>query len=97
MQLQTFATVGQSIAWHAAHMPHHIAVVRQGGSVTYRRLARDVTRCVQALREHDVGPGTLVGLALSRRYTHLVIMIASELLGGPVTSVLTRDDYIVPR
>ena len=96
MQTETFATVGQSIAWHAAHTPHQIAVVRQGGSVTYRRLARDLTRCVQALRERNVGPGTLVGLALSRRYTHLVIVIASELLGASVTSVLTRDDYIIP-
>jgi acyl-CoA synthetase (AMP-forming)/AMP-acid ligase II len=96
MQTQTFATVGQSIAWHAAHTPHQIAVVRQGGSVTYRRLARDLTRCVQALRERNVGPGTLVGLALTRRYTHLVIEIASELLGAAVTSVLTREDYIVP-
>jgi acyl-CoA synthetase (AMP-forming)/AMP-acid ligase II len=96
MNAQTFATVGQSIAWHAAYTPHHIAVVRQGGPVTYRRLARDLTRCVQALRDRDIGPGMLVGLALSRRYTHLVIEIACELIGATLTAVLANDDYIIP-
>src|ERR1700727_1349267 len=95
MKTPTFATVGQSIAWHAAYAPGKIAVVRQGGPVTYRRLARDLTRCVQALRDRYVGPGMLVGSSLSHRYTHLLIEMACELIGATVTPVLTKADDIV--
>jgi acyl-coenzyme A synthetase/AMP-(fatty) acid ligase len=95
MDAQTFATVGQSIAWHAANTPHHIAVVRQGGPVTYRRLARDLARCVHGMPDLNVTSGTLVGLALSHRYTHLLVTLGSELAGAAVTSVLSDDDDII--
>src|SRR5580658_4515980 len=89
MNAQTFATVGQSIAWHAAHTPHHVAIVRQGGPVTYRRLARDLARCVHGMPDFNVTSGTLVGLALSHRYTHLLVALGGELAGAAVTPVLS--------
>jgi acyl-coenzyme A synthetase/AMP-(fatty) acid ligase len=88
-------SIAQAVAWHASRTPQAIAVVRQGGPVTYRRLARDLTRCVHALRDFNIGPGTLVGLSLSHRYTHLLLMLGCELAGATMTAVLTDDDDII--
>src|ERR1700722_17452359 len=88
-------SIAQAIAWHAGRTPQAIAVVRQGGPVTYRRLARDLTRCVHALRDFNIASGSLVGLSLSHRYTHLLLMLGCELAGATMTAVLTDDDDII--
>jgi acyl-coenzyme A synthetase/AMP-(fatty) acid ligase len=88
-------SIAHAIAWHARRTPQAIAVVRQGGPVTYRRLARDVTRCGYALSDFNIGPGMLVGLSLSHRYTHLLLMLGCELAGATMTAVLTDDDDII--
>jgi acyl-coenzyme A synthetase/AMP-(fatty) acid ligase len=88
-------SIAQAIALHASRTPQAIAVVRQGGPVTYRRLARDLTRCVHALRDFNIASGSLVGLSLSHRYTHLLLMLGCELAGATMTAVLTDDDDII--
>jgi acyl-coenzyme A synthetase/AMP-(fatty) acid ligase len=91
-----FNSAAQAIAWHADHTPTRVAIVSDQRQITYRRLARDLARCVQFMRDANVASRMLVGLRLSRRYTHLLIALACELAGAAVTPVLTDDDDIVP-
>jgi acyl-coenzyme A synthetase/AMP-(fatty) acid ligase len=81
------ASTAQYIAWHARHMPDEPAIVEDDLFVSYRKLAEDLVRCVRAIEAMGIGPDRLAGIEHPRRYTHLLLLLACEVIGAATTSL----------
>src|ERR1700727_2721437 len=84
-------STGQSIAWFARFMPETIAIVENGTQITYRRLARDLRRCIRRLYQVVVAPGSLAGVHVTHRYSYLLLVLACEVVGATATPLVPRD------
>src|ERR1700729_2450911 len=93
MRRPELTSSGHYIAWYASNAPLATAIVRDGSSVSYRRLARDLARCVAWLKRSDIGPGMLVGTHVSRRYSQMLIMLACECAGAAAVALADTLSY----
>ncbi|HEY1931009.1 MAG TPA: class I adenylate-forming enzyme family protein [Acetobacteraceae bacterium] len=91
MRCTALTTTAQHIAWHARHSPDATAVTEHGTRISYRTLAIDLLRCVQALEEFGIGPGMLCATEAPQRYRHLLLMLAGEIIGAAVIA-MSRED-----
>ncbi|MFH9818955.1 amino acid adenylation domain-containing protein [Streptomyces sp. NPDC017230] len=78
----TGSTVVELVAAQTARTPDATAVVSAGTSLTYRELDARAGRLAAVLREHGVGPGVLVAVALPRSADLVVGMLAVLKAGG---------------
>jgi len=81
------ACTAHHIAWHARHTPNAAAIVEDGVTVSYRRLAADLIGCVRALEARGIRPGMLAGIETPNRYAHLLILLACEVIGAASVSL----------
>jgi len=75
------------IAWHAARMPGSTAIAEDGDFVTWRRFAADLAAAARALEASGARPGTLIGVEHPRRYQHLLLLLACEVIGAATISL----------
>jgi acyl-coenzyme A synthetase/AMP-(fatty) acid ligase len=91
MRPSNLTSTGQSIAWYTRHAPDAAALIEDGSPITWRTLAADLVHCVRALKATAIGPGSLVGLQISRRYQHLLLLLGCELAGAAATTLGAED------
>jgi acyl-coenzyme A synthetase/AMP-(fatty) acid ligase len=91
MQRPELASTSQYIAWHARRTPDAPAVAEGDLVVSYRGLAEDIVRCVAALEAFGVVPDTLVCVEHQRRYAHLVLLLACEVIGAATISLTVGE------
>lgn len=60
---------------HAAHIPDRLAVVDEGGSLTYGELWEAVEACANGLAEAGVGHGDRVAIAMGNSLAYLVLIL----------------------
>ncbi|MER7764187.1 amino acid adenylation domain-containing protein [Streptomyces sp. NPDC097619] len=70
------ATLHGLFADRAARRPEAVALVHDGGALTYGELDRGADRLARHLLAHGAGPGRLVGLLLERGPSALVAQLA---------------------
>ncbi len=76
------ARVEELFAARVEHAPEAVAVVSDGGELTYRRLAERAERLASRLRRRGVGPEVLVGVCLERTPEMVVALLAVLRAGG---------------
>ncbi len=81
-------TFAARLAHHAAAAPDKIAVVDDGGRVTYEQLARRVGRVAEGLRRNDVGPGATVSSQLRNGIDATALCLAANRLGAVHNPIL---------
>jgi amino acid adenylation domain-containing protein/non-ribosomal peptide synthase protein (TIGR01720 family) len=69
-------------AAQAAAAPHAVALVHDGGSVTYGELNARANRLAHYLRRRGVGPEVRVGIGLERGVETIVAILATVKAGG---------------
>lgn len=82
--------VHDSFRQQVARTPDAVALRHAGRSVTYRDLDRRVNAMAGLLREHGVGPGTVVGVAVERS-VELVVSLLGTLAAGAAYLPLDPD------
>ncbi|MGH3939862.1 MAG: amino acid adenylation domain-containing protein [Pseudonocardiaceae bacterium] len=78
----------------ASRTPEAVAVVWDGGTLTYRELDESANRLASLLVAHGVGPERLVGVSMDPSPMLLVTMLATWKAGGvyvPIDPSLPRD------
>ena len=78
----------------AARFPDAPAFFCNGEQLTYAQLRRKVDRLASALRQHDVGPGSLVAICVHRSFAAIVALMAVMKAGGayvPLDPAYPRD------
>lgn len=91
MQRPNLSATPHFIAWHARHAPQAAAVVEHGVQVTYAGLAARLGAVVRALAEAGVRPGALIGVEISERFLHLLVLLGCEALGAASVSLSAGD------
>jgi acyl-CoA synthetase (AMP-forming)/AMP-acid ligase II len=76
---------------HAKRRPRALAAVHEGRKITYAELARDVRRCVRALREIGISRGERVAVGCADLYRHWLLLLALEPLGAVNASLTARE------
>jgi amino acid adenylation domain-containing protein len=71
----------------AARTPDDVAIVGVSGAVTYRALNARANRLARLLRNHGVGPESLVGIAVERSPTMVLGLLATLKAGGGVVAL----------
>ena len=66
----------------AARTPDRVAVRFEERTLTYAELNREANKLAHYLREHGVGPSSLVGLAVSRSERMILAVLAIHKAGG---------------
>jgi acyl-CoA synthetase (AMP-forming)/AMP-acid ligase II len=91
MDRPDLTSTARYIAWYARHDPETTAIIEGGSPLNYRGLAAALIRFVRALEELRVGPGMLLGLLMSQRYTHLLLLLACEVTGATAVAISEED------
>lgn len=91
MQRPDLSSTGQFIAWYARNNPEAAAIVADGATIGYGRLAVDLVHTVRALRATAVGPGSLVGVQVAGQYSQLLLMLGCELAGAAAVALSPGD------
>ena len=68
-------TVAQLFEAQAEQTPQSVAVVFEGKTLTYRELNQRANQLAHALRELDVGPGTLLGVYLEHSLETMIALL----------------------
>jgi long-chain acyl-CoA synthetase len=101
MHRPALSSTTQYIAWYAHHGGEATAIIEAGRRISYRTLAADVARCVQALEQEAIRPGMLVGIETPNPTLHLLLLLASEVIGAATTSLsegdLSQADSLFPQ
>ena len=74
----------QWVLHHAKHQPDAVAVA---GGDTYRALAANVSRVMEALTDEGISRGQVLGVETADRYLHLLILLAAEALSVTTMSL----------
>jgi len=71
-----------TVARWARLTPDAVAVREGDAAFTYQVLALDIVRAVVTLRRAGSRRGKIVGIECESRYLHLVLILATEVIGG---------------
>ena len=80
------------ITFHAAERPEAAALVDNGRTITYGRLARDIRKFVRGVREFGIPQCGTVAVGCEDPYLHTVILLACDRLGLTSTSVASQEN-----
>ncbi|GAA3583129.1 non-ribosomal peptide synthetase [Amycolatopsis ultiminotia] len=85
-------TLADAFALRAAEHADRVAVTGEDGDLTYRELAARANRLARVLISRGIGPGQVVGLALSRPTETITAMLAAILAGAAYRPSVTGED-----
>jgi acyl-coenzyme A synthetase/AMP-(fatty) acid ligase len=85
---QPLYTTAQYLATHAREQPRARAITDGTTDCSYRDLAINVVRIMDALTGIGIRPGQVVGVEMNDRFLHLVLLLACETLGATTISLL---------
>ncbi|HKX08177.1 MAG TPA: class I adenylate-forming enzyme family protein [Stellaceae bacterium] len=83
------------ITFHAAERPEAAALLDNGRTITYGKLARDIRKFTQGVREFGIPRDGTVAVGCEDPYLHIVILLACDRLGLATTSVASQENQSV--
>ncbi len=82
-------TIAGVVAASAARYPKAIAVVDDDGETTYSQLWRGAGGVARTLRQHGIGPGSVVGVSAHNSAFFLIAMVATAATGADIVYLNT--------
>ena len=86
-------TTASFIAYHA-RLGKKVAIEMEGGVVSYAQLGQDIDLAARYLAQHKLAYQDVLVVALSDAYSHLVFVLAGELLGLLSCSIQVSEDVL---
>lgn len=83
-----YGSTCQFLAWHARQRPETVAFANGD---TYRSLALNVVRMMDALAAQGIASGQVVGVETPDRYLHLLILLAAEAASVTTISLVPAE------
>ncbi|HZC06898.1 MAG TPA: acyl-CoA synthetase [Ktedonobacterales bacterium] len=83
-------SIVEAVVEHARRTPERAAIIFEGETISYGRLAADVERFARALRVAGLASGDCVGMFLENRPEFAIAYLGAHLAGGVVTLINTQ-------